>query len=112
MKILSFRNEIRREIIDQYRLKRDAAREYKQIYERCYQQIDVKLYLKFNIRISFSLKYLKQFINKRQDGFLTIADQHQYFLRIKFQNLMKKYHFDDSDIKIDHKKGELQIIVY
>jgi len=24
---------------------------------------------------------------------------------------MKKYHFDDSDIKIDHKKEELRIIV-
>jgi hypothetical protein len=54
---------------------------------------------------------LKQFITKRQEGFLTIADQHQYFLRIKFQNLMKKYHFDDSDIKIDHRKEELEIIV-
>ncbi len=54
---------------------------------------------------------MKQFITKRQEGFLTIADQHQYFLRIKFQNLMKKYHFDDSDIKIDHRKEELEIIV-
>ncbi len=24
---------------------------------------------------------------------------------------MKKYHFDDSDIQIDHKKEELRIIV-
>jgi len=24
---------------------------------------------------------------------------------------MKKYHFDDADIKIDHKKEELEIIV-
>lgn len=39
---LKFSNEIRRELIHQYRLKRDAAKEYKQAYERCYQQIDVK----------------------------------------------------------------------
>ena len=35
-------------------------------------------------------KHLHQFINKRQEGFLTIAEQHQYLLRIKFQNLITK----------------------
>ena len=35
-------NEKRREIINEYRIKRDAAKEYKQTYERCYQQIEVK----------------------------------------------------------------------
>ena len=37
-----FSAEVRRELINKYRVKRDAAREYKQIYERCCQQIDVK----------------------------------------------------------------------
>ncbi|CAF3357287.1 unnamed protein product [Rotaria socialis] len=87
--------EKRREIINKYRTERDAAKEYKQTYERCYQQIE----------------YLKQFINKRQEGFLTIAEQHQYYLRIKFQNLMKTYYFDDCDIKIDHKKEQLELII-
>lgn len=54
---------------------------------------------------------MKQFINKRQEGFLTIAEQHQYYLRIKFQNLMKKYDYDDCEIQIDHKKETLEIIV-
>ncbi|CAF2313373.1 unnamed protein product [Rotaria sp. Silwood2] len=88
-------NEKRREAINKYRRKRDAAKEYKKTYERCYQQI----------------AYLKQFINKRQEGFLTIAEQHQYYLRVKFQNLMKKYHFDESDIQIDHKKEQLELII-
>ncbi|UJR25752.1 hypothetical protein I4U23_007101 [Adineta vaga] len=88
-------NEERREVINQYRIKRDAAKQYKQTYERCYQQIE----------------YLKQFIQKRQDSFLTIADRHEYFLRNKFQKLMDKHDFDDCDIKIDHKKEELEITV-
>ncbi|CAF3898576.1 unnamed protein product, partial [Rotaria magnacalcarata] len=33
--------EKRREIINKYRTERDAAKEYKQTYERCYQQIEV-----------------------------------------------------------------------
>jgi hypothetical protein len=40
-----------------------------------------------------------------------MADQHQYLLRHKFKNLMEKHQFDDCDIKIDHKKEELEIIV-
>ncbi|CAF1187029.1 unnamed protein product [Adineta steineri] len=88
-------NEKRREIINEYRIKRDAAKEYKQTYERCYQQIE----------------HLKQFINKRQESFHTIADRHQYYLRTKFQKLMEKYNFDDTNINIDHKKEELEIIV-
>ena len=59
----------------------------------------------------FLLKHLKQFINKRQESFHTIADRHQYYLRTKFQKLMEKYNFDDTDINIDHKKEELEIIV-
>jgi chromosome segregation ATPase len=54
---------------------------------------------------------LRQFIIKRKDAFNTISDQHLFFLCRKFQNLMKKYHFDDSDIQIDHKKEELEIII-
>lgn len=57
------------------------------------------------------MKHLKQFIDKRQEGFHVIADRHQYFLLNKFKNLMEKYDFDDSNIKIDHKKEELDIIV-
>ncbi|CAF3335461.1 unnamed protein product [Rotaria sp. Silwood1] len=88
-------NEKRREVINKYRTQRDSAKEYKQTYERCCQQIEC----------------LKQFINKRQEGFLTIAEQHQYYLRVKFQNLMKKYQFDESDIQIDHKKEQLELII-
>ncbi|CAF1259296.1 unnamed protein product [Rotaria sordida] len=88
-------NEKRRDVIYKYRTKRDETKKYKQTYERCYQQIE----------------YLKQFVNKRQEGFLTIAEQHQYYLRVKFQNLMKKYQFDESDILIDHKKEQLELII-
>jgi hypothetical protein len=57
------------------------------------------------------LQRLDTFVNKRKQCFGRIADQHQYLLKIKFKNLMEKHHFDDCDIKIDHNKEELEIIV-
>lgn len=45
-----FSNEERREIINQFRTQREAAKEYKQTYERCYRQIEVN-----NKKNNFSL---------------------------------------------------------
>ncbi|CAF0962841.1 unnamed protein product [Rotaria sordida] len=87
--------EKRRQIIDEFKAKRDAAQEFKKIYERCYRQV----------------QNLEKFVNKRKERFGQIADQQQYLLRHKFKDLMKKYRFDDCDIKIDHKKEELEIII-
>ncbi|CAF1468971.1 unnamed protein product [Adineta ricciae] len=87
--------EERQNIINQYRTRRDAARQYKQTYERCYRQIE----------------YLRQFVTKRQDNFLAIANRHEYYLQSQFQRLMEKYGFDDCGIKIDHKKEELEILI-
>lgn len=56
-------------------------------------------------------KYLREFVNKRQDNFLAIANRHEYYLQSQFQRLMEKYGFDDCDIKIDHKREELEILV-
>ena len=60
---------------------------------------------------SFFSKNLEKFVNKRKLRFSQIADEHQYLLRHKFRELMSKHKFDDCDIKIDHKKEELDIIV-
>ena len=59
----------------------------------------------------FFSQRLEKFVNKRKECFGTIADRHQYLLRHKFKNLMEEYRFHDCDIKIDHRKEELQIIV-
>jgi hypothetical protein len=87
--------EKRRQIIDEFKIKRDNALALKRTYEKCSRQ----------------LQLLDIFVNKRKERFGRIADQHQYLLRHKFKNLMGKHHFDDCDIKIDHKKEELEIIV-
>ncbi len=65
----------------------------------------------YNLTFVFFFKHLDTFVNKRKERFGRIADQHQYLLRHKFKNLMEKHHFDDCDIKIDHKKEELEVIV-
>ncbi|CAF1454444.1 unnamed protein product [Adineta steineri] len=87
--------EQRRQVIDEYKTKRDAAYDFKKVCERCHQQ----------------MKHLDSFVNKRKESFGRIADQHQYLLRHNFKNLMEKHHFDDCDIKINHKKEELEIII-
>ncbi|CAF1103411.1 unnamed protein product [Rotaria sp. Silwood1] len=87
--------EKRRQVIDEFRTKREAAQDCKKVYERCYRQV----------------QNLEKFVNKRKERFGQIADRHQYLLRHKFTDLMKKYRFDDCDIKIDHKKEELEIII-
>jgi hypothetical protein len=69
------------------------------------------IFNKKNSMILFFLKRFDKFVNKRKECFGRIADQHQYLLRSKFKDLMEKHHFDDCDIKIDHKKEELEIIV-
>ena len=50
-------------------------------------------------------------MHKRRQRFGEIADRHLYLLRHNFTNLMGKYHFEDCDIQIDHRKEELEIIV-
>ncbi|CAF3465727.1 unnamed protein product [Rotaria socialis] len=87
--------EKRQQIIDEFRAKRLAAQEFKRLYERCFRQV----------------QSLEKFVNKRKERFGQIADEHQYLLRHKFKDLMEKYRFDDCDIKIDHKKEELEISI-
>jgi hypothetical protein len=82
-------------MIEEYKLKRDAAQAFKKICDRCLREV----------------QHLDSFVNKRKERFGRIADQHQYLLRHKFKNLMEKHQFNDCDIKIDHKNEELQIIV-
>ena len=50
-------------------------------------------------------------MRKREERFDVIASQHEYLLRHKFKHFMEKHQFNDSEIKIDHKKEELHIIV-
>ncbi|CAF4124706.1 unnamed protein product [Rotaria sp. Silwood2] len=87
--------EKRRQAIDEFKAKRDAALALKKVYEQCYRQV----------------QNLEKFVNKRKERFGQIADRHQYLLRHKFKDLMEKYRFDDCDIKIDHKKEQLEIII-
>ncbi|CAM4835074.1 unnamed protein product [Rotaria magnacalcarata] len=87
--------EKRQQIIDEFRAKRLAAQEFKKVYERCFRQV----------------QSLEKFVNKRKERFGQITDEHQYLLRHKFKDLMEKYRFDDCDIKINHKKEELEISI-
>ncbi|UJR23176.1 hypothetical protein I4U23_026195 [Adineta vaga] len=87
--------EQRQLIIKEFQTKRDSALAFKKICDRAQVQ----------------LKHLETFVNKRKERFGRIADQHQYLLRHKFKDLMQKHHFDDCDIKIDHKREELEIII-
>ncbi|CAF1460702.1 unnamed protein product [Adineta ricciae] len=87
--------EQRRQVIEEFKTKRDAASTFKKLCDRCQAQ----------------LKHLETFVNKRKERFGRIADQHQFLLRRKFEDLMQKHHFNDCDIKIDHKREELEIII-
>ena len=57
------------------------------------------------------IQYLDAFVGKRKERFGVIADQHQYLLRMKFKSLMERHRFDECDIRIDHRREELDIIV-
>jgi hypothetical protein len=54
----SLSNEQRREIINEFKAKRNAAKAYKHTYERCYQQIEVK---KSPLKVFFEKKILYSF---------------------------------------------------
>lgn len=85
--------EERRQLIEDFKIKRDEAQNWKKIIDRCERQV----------------QRLENFIDKRKERFGIIADQHQYLLRHKFKSLMEKHHFDDCQIRIDHKNEELEI---
>lgn len=89
--------------------------EFDKTCERCFKQVQVMIFHNNpeNSKLNFfySFQSLEKFVNKRKERFGQIADQHQYLLRHKFRDLMEKYQFDDCDIKIDHKKEDLEIIV-
>jgi len=54
------RNEVRRNVIEQYRIKRDQTRDYKQLYERCSHQVNVRAHSK---SIFFFEKFVMFFFN-------------------------------------------------
>lgn len=110
-----FSLEERRKLIEDFKIKRDEAQNWKKITDRCDRQVQVgsSANERTNVRTVFLvlLQHLQNFIEKRKERFGIIADQHQYLLRHKFKSLMEKHRFEDCQIRIDHKKEELEIQV-